>query len=277
MSGFVRRLKTVSSLSVLTLAGVVAVQGCSGEHSESESSQDLQGTAVIASEGEGGEGEGQSEGQGESEGGSSYNPATDDAEYLHRLGQVRGHLIAFITLHNLGADEMSATHAKHPESELYADLIPAFKARKLPGFAAELDALTSAMARGTDIDSAYSTLQAAISNNEPQVSVSVWLKAMATLARTAGDEFKIGVGEDGTVTNAHEYQDAFGFLMAARDMLARLSPSNDDEKAAIAKVDGQLDLALEEFSDLRATKIDGRSSPIYGAAARIELAALALD
>ena len=212
-------------------------------------------------------------GEGEGEGASTADPVSDDVEYLHRLGQTRGHLAAFTALHRLGAHEMSMTHAKHPESELYAGLVPAFAARGKSGFAGELDALTDAVGEGADIDAAYADLMTAIHENEPDVDFATRLMAIATLARTAGDEFAIGVAEDGTVVNAHEYQDAYGFLTAARDMLASGEVAGEEESQPRALAERQLEIALGEFDALTATRVDGKASVIHGAAARIEIEA----
>jgi hypothetical protein len=213
---------------------------------------------------------------GEGEGASTADPASDDVEYLHRLGQTRGHLAAFTALHRLGAHDMSITHVKHPKSELYAGLVPAFAARGKSGFAGELDALTDAVAKGADVDAAYTDLLAAIEDNEPDADFATRLMATATLARTAGDEFAIGVAEDGTVVNAHEYQDAYGFLTAARDMLANGKAAGAEESQARAVAERQLETALGEFDALTATRVDGNASVIHGAAARIEIEANSL-
>ena len=251
-------------------------EGSESEGSESEGSES-EGSESEGSESEGGESEGGESEGGESEGASGgANPVTSDVEYLHRLGQVRGHLTVFIALHQLGAHEMSRTHAKHPKSELYADLIPAFQRRSMAGFANELEALSRAVADGGDLETAYRNVSASITKNEPNVSVATHLAAISKVTRTAGDEFNIGVTKDGTIVNAHEYQDAYGFLMAARKTLDRLKPDNNEEREAVDLAKQQLTTALKEFGDLTAAKTNGKSSVLYGAAARIELAGLGL-
>lgn len=212
-------------------------------------------------------------GEGEGEGASTADPVSDDVEYLHQLGQTRGHLIAFTALHRLGAHEMSMTHAKHPESELYAGLVPAFAARGKPGFAEELAALADAVEKGESVDAAYLDVTKAVSDNEPDVDFATRLMAIATLSRTAGVEFAIGVADGGAVVNAHEYQDAYGFLTAAREMLASTDAADAQETQALALADEQLELALGEFDALTANRVDGDASVIHGAAARIEIEA----
>jgi len=212
-------------------------------------------------------------GEGEGEGASTADPVSDDVEYLHQLGQVRGHLAAFTALHRLGAHELSMTHAKHPESELYAGLVPAFAARGKAGFAEELDVLTDAVGKGADVDAAYADVVNAIRENEPDADFATRLMAIATVARTAGNEFAIGVADDGTVVNAHEYQDAYGFLTAAREMLGDNEATDAQEAQALALAEQQLQIALAEFDTLTANRLDGHASVIHGAAARIEIEA----
>ena len=286
-----RRLKLLTGLSTLTLVGALGVSGCgpTGEDastadapSAAEHDMSSHGSEGEGSEGEGAEGEG-SEG-GSSEGGSSEgegegapgdaDPTTDDVEFINRLGQVKGHLFAFYTLYQAGEIDMAMTHAKHPQSELYADLIPAFEARNLSGFSDELTALVTAAEAGGDISAAYDAVTAGIGANLPETSAGVRLMALSALARVAADEFEIGVEDDGSISNIHEYQDALGFLSAAQNLLSEIEAQSDEETAAIATANEQLELALAEFDGMTATTTGGNVSLLYAVAARIEIAAL---
>jgi hypothetical protein len=278
-TGISKAVRLWLSVGTSVLIGATAT-ACSDQGAESSQDTDLAGE--VAAEAASGSGSGSvlaavgassSGGEGEGEGASAADPASDDVEYLHRLGQTRGHLVAFSALHRLGAHEMSMTHAKHPESELYVGLAPAFAARGKPGFAAELAALAEAIEENGDIDKAYADVTKSISANEPDADFATRLMAIATLARTAGQEFAIGVAEDGTVVNAHEYQDAYGFLTAARQMLASMDPVDGEQEQSSALADEQLEIALHEFAALTASRVEGNASVIHGAAARIEIAA----
>lgn len=267
-----RRLKLLTGLSTLALTGALAVSGCAGE-GEAGEGEGARSAAVSEGEGEGG-GEGASaEGEGASDAG---DPATDDVEYLRRLGLVRGHLAVFIELYRAGEFDAAATHVKHPESELYAGLVPAFKARGKPGFADALSALVAATQARGDVDAAYAAVGDAIDANAPATNLATKLLAAAAMARTAGDEFAIGVEDDGAVSNAHEYQDAYGFLAAAQEMLSTEDTDDINEAEAIALAHEQLDIALKSFSGLTAEHTEGKASTIYGAAARLEIAGLGL-
>lgn len=263
-----RRLKLVTGLSTVAAAGALALSGCGGE-GESEGAEGETDTSVMAGEAEGGEGE--------SEGAPrSGDPATDDVAYIKLLGLVRGHLIAFIELYQGGENAMALTHVKHPESELYASLAPAFAARNKPGFADQLTALAEAAERGDDVNEAYSAVVEAINAHTPNAGVAVQLLAISEIVKTAGDEFDIAVEDDGSISNAHEYQDAYGFLIASRDILSGLKTDDMNATDAISLSYEQIELSLASFVGLTEGSTEGLASTLYGAAARIEIAARGL-
>ncbi len=276
-----RKLKLISGLSTAALTSALVLGGCGGEGEGEEGAAGEGENAIVASEGEGEEGGASvsSEGEGESEGEGavrSGDPASDDAEYLYRLGMVRGHLAAFIELYRADAYDMATTHVKHPEGELYADLAPAFEARQAPGFAQELRNLAYAAESQSNVETAYEATISSIRANGPTKDVGKTLMALSLLVSTAADEFDIGVNADGAVTEPHEYQDAYGFLAAAREMLSELETNDINESEAIAVAHEQIESSLASFDGWVVTETEGVSSTIYGAAARIEIAALGL-
>jgi len=271
-----RRLKLMTSLSTLAAASAFALAGCGGE-GEGEGAEGEGESARTVIDGESEAESGESEG-GESEGAAGNgDAASDDVEYLRLLGLVRGHLIAFLELNQGGAVEMSLMHVKHPESELYTTLAPAIAARGESGFAEELAALASAAQAGEDFSAPYSAVMRALDAHAPAADVSTQLLAIAAVTRTAADEFDIGVEDDGAISNAHEYQDAYGFLTASREILAGIETSDMNELEAIEVSQEQISLALEAFDSLTADSTEGSPSTLYGAAARIEIAGRGLQ
>lgn len=269
-----RRLKLMTGLSTLAAVSALTLSGCGGE-GEGEAGEGENGAASALSgesEGEGGASEGESEG----EGAVSNDPATSDVAYLKLLGLARGHLIAFLELYQNDATDMALTHVKHPESELYASLAPAIEARGKPGFADELRALAAAANAGEDVTDAYGDIVNALNAHAPDASITVQLLGVSEIVRTAAEEFDIGVEDDGTISNAHEYQDAYGFLISSREILASLASSDVNEVEAIELAQEQIAAALGAFDSLTATQTEGSASTLYGAAARIEIAARGL-
>ena len=201
-----------TSVSTITLVGAISVgiTGCeSGDTSKAESALQHSSAKQYA----------ENEGEGSTE---TPDLGSNDLAYLTQLGLMRGHIYVGNELYKAGEIEHAKTHMKHPESELYADIAPAFEARESAGFAAELSALTAAVENelGTEeVAAAYTALSAAISANESVVAQSSMLpsqrlKLVVELLRIAGEEYAIAV-VDGEMENAHEYQDALGFTTIA--------------------------------------------------------------
>ena len=206
----------------------------------------------------------------------SGDPADDDVEFVYRLGLIRGHLAAFKELYSAGAVDMASTHARHPEDEVYTDLMPAFAARGVDGFAEDLKRLADAANGAGDIDSIYASTVVAIRATAPDISVSEKLLVIAKITETAGEEFENGVAEDGSIREPHEYHDAFGLLTVAREMLSSENSSDINAAEAIAVSHEQLDLCLDAFAGLIVEETEGEAATLYAAAAFIERAAARL-
>jgi hypothetical protein len=230
---------------------------------------------LSSGEGEGGEGEG-----GEGEGGTSIDLVKDDAAFLAQLGLIRGHLWVGYKLYREGHIDMAKTHMKHPEDELYAGLKPVFEARQVNGFAKELQILAKAVNEEKSeaaVAKAYSALQSRIAQSEKidNKTARDVLLSISLMVRTAADEYAIGV-KNGDVVNVHEYQDAYGFTEIA---IERLDAINSEQQE-LAKDDiANTRQWLLELRELWPTvdpkgKLQGDASHLYGAAARIELAAM---
>lgn len=238
---------------------------------------------LAAASGQGGEGESGEGGEGgEGEGGDASSLATDEAAYLAQLGLVRGHLWVGIQLYKHGHKEMADTHMKHPGDELYADLKPAMNARGHEGFAKQLSALSDAVtnrAPEAEIEKRHAELEQAIAQIEQldQQSLKTILLSIEKMVRTSADEYAIGVVE-GEISNTHEYQDSLGFVEVARQRLASLTEAQRSSGPdAIAEVQEQLTRIENLWPSLDPQgRLDGDASVLYGAAARIQLAAFEL-
>jgi hypothetical protein len=215
---------------------------------------------------------------GESEGGEAKSAG--NADYLANLGYVIGHLIAGTELYALGDAEQAKTHMKHPQDEIYADLEPAFMERKAPGFATELAALAAAVEGGEPADAVRRKLDAviaAVDKNGTPANARERADTIVKLVRTAGEEYAIGV-KDGKIVEAHEYQDAYGFVQAAKRLLDGASEAEKKEYAKpfgeIAKHLAELDKAWPDLAGKKPVETD--ASVLAGVAARMELAALGI-
>jgi hypothetical protein len=219
--------------------------------------------------------------QGEGEGlEESESGAIDTADYLAALDIVLGHLTVGTALYAAGHGDHALTHMKHPGDEIYTDLVPIFAARGVAGFEAELATLVQAVETGAPIEkvqSALASLQAAVDLSRGTASAREQLDGLTDLIRTAADEYGIGV-VDGALANLHEYQDAWGFLQIARARLEMLATDADPALATAATAALSALTATEaNFPDILASGPLGHADVIYGAAARVELAALTLQ
>jgi len=168
---------------------------------------------------------------------------------------------------------------KHPSDELYADLEPALAARSQKGFAPSLDKLASAVETGApvaEVEQAFAAVLADIDQARAAAGeLPDELRALTELIRTAADEYGAGV-KDGKVADPHEYQDAWGFTQAAKSQLAKLSEADRKRLgASYDQIAGELNKLDGAWPALvPPDKVGTDASMLYGAAARIEIAAL---
>lgn len=266
-------------LGAALLASSATSQAADSTPFDHHASQQTLQVAALA--GEGGEGEG-GEGEG-GEGGGAADLTKDDAAYLGQLGLVRGHLWVGVQLYKAGHKDMALTHMKHPGDELYAGLKPAFAARDEEGFAEALSALADAVEQGQSVEMVeqrHRELEAGIADAEnlQSANLKVALASIERMVRTAAEEYAIGV-RNGEIVNAHEYQDAYGFVEAAKARLALLNDVQRQESPdAVAEVETQLNAVASLWPALVPEgKVEGDASKLYGAAARIQLAGWELE
>lgn len=275
-----RRLKLLASLSTLALAGALALSGCGGKEGEGEGAEGegAEGAAKSVAA-PAGEGEGAAGAEGEGEGAAM---ATDKASYLAQLMMLEGHLKASAALYAAGEGSQAAVHMKHPHDEIYATLAPMLTAWGARDISPELNALASTVESGmpvSAVEEAFISLRSAATQaaEASRPTLKETLLAAARTLRQAADEYNEGV-KDGKVVNAKEYQDAYGFTGVVVERLASVEGANEAEKAAVAVSREQAAFALAIVPTVTPpARPGGKASTIYGAATRIELAALGLD
>lgn len=280
-----KRNKLWLSMQAVTFASITTLAGCADSEGEGEKASAVDEKAaasaqalLLEGEGEGGEGEG----EGEGEGSSSTDLTTDDLAYLTQIALMRGHLLVGYQLYKDGHIEHAKTHMKHPQSELYAAMEPAFAARGANGFADELSALADSVADEeaiAEVTSKYNKLLAAITGSEFKVqaqSAAAKLDLTQNLLKVAGEEYAVGI-VNGKLENAHEYQDAYGFTQTAKAIVASIN--GDDNIIAARDKTLSIISGIEHLwpSVVPPESLDADASELYGAAAQIELLALGLE
>lgn len=266
-----KTLKFWTGLGVAALSGAMVAEAAALDIAGKAAQQGHGKLLLLAdASGEGGEG-----GEGAA--------AKDEGRigYLTSLGLVEGHMRVGIELYKKGDLEAAKTHMKHPADELYAGLKPHFAELKVKDFDSELEAVAAAVGKGApapEVDQFFGKLQAAIAAARGgDVSSHDIAEVAEHLVRTAAEEYAVGV-KAGQVTDAHEYQDAWGFVQAAKALLAGLP---EDERKEHAGPLGEMEAELEKIQALW-PDITGKSpvsadpTLLPAAAARIELAALSI-
>lgn len=207
--------------------------------------------------------------------GGQAQAALSDTEYLVRLGLMRGHLLVGHELYGQGALDAARSHSKHPTDELYAGMEHEFAARGTTGFGEELTAhaLASEGEDAAAVSAAYATLAAAITRAEAAVQTSPAMIVDVTVAllREAAAEYAVGI-VDGRLSNAHEYQDAYGFTRVALSW-ARSVDSNDILDRIAHRIEALRDMWP---SLVPPEELQQKAARLYGAAAEVEILGLDL-
>ncbi|MEX0619043.1 MAG: hypothetical protein WDZ76_08340 [Pseudohongiellaceae bacterium] len=272
---------SLRKLQLWIALGVVGAVSTTCTHMNPEPADDRQHTMAPATAGGAGDG---GEGGGGGEGGepAGADAVTSDAAYRVQLGLIRGHLLVGVGLYREGQQIASETHMKHPEDELYAALLPALQARNAPGFGEELQQLAQAVENGAPpdrVESAYQNLLNVIDRAEnaaAEPDAAQLGEVIATLVRVAADEYVIARAADGSVANAHEYQDAMGFVQVAGQLAQRLETLSNNVEA-ITTIRNQLaDIASIWPGLTPPARLSTEPAVLYGTAARIEIASLSL-
>ena len=176
----------------------------------------------------------------------SSSKVLKDDQYLTHIGLVKGHLFVGVELYKKEYFENAKRHMKHPKSELYAGLIPTFKAKNANGFANELETLALSVENNEALDIVsmnYKNLLDVISQNEKYVdsksnTFENKVLLVKSLLEIAAEEYAIGI-VDGNIANKFEYQDALGFTTVAKNILKNansLSSSEDVKRNKIIEI-----------------------------------------
>lgn len=274
----------LKKLTLATIIGAIAVAGTACDSQPDSLSNgatpDQQHAAHGAShaavynqgEGEGAQGEGS----------GAADIASDDLAFLQQLALMRGHLYVGYRLYMEDHVAPAKTHMKHPESELYADLVPGLTAREAPGFGKQLAALAAAVESEQSkpqVSKRYEELVSAIAATEATASkldAAQTLALASQLLRVAAEEYAIAV-VDGKMENAHEYQDALGFTVIAREYLDDTTTREQAEQQAFKKAGKHLDAVQPLWPKLMPpATLEHSAKSLYGAAAQLELLSLSL-
>lgn len=229
-------IRVWTGLGLATALAGTALAGCSGEAGEGGEGGE------AAQDGEAGAGEGGEAGAGEGgEGGESG--AVGSLELPKRLAFMSGHVAAGIALYRAGEPEAAAPHLLHPVSETHAS---ERKGLEELGFdPVPFEAVSKALEEGkpaAEIEPQLETAEADLRELRQKAGGDPY-ELIRYLMDVTVEEYAIAVPA-ATVTDAGEYQDAWGFVTVARELAADLDgPRADDIRKAL---DGLLTLWPEK-------------------------------
>ena len=207
----------------------------------------------------------------------------NSVSYIYELSLIRGHLWVAERLSMAGYSDHAAMHAKHPEDEIYSDLVEVFEAKGLAGFASELSTFSNSVISGDKdaIEQDYVTLVDVVKRSHGSIELSTreLLELINRLISQAAREYAVGI-IDGQVDNVHEYQDARGFIEIATDLTRNHEQKislSENHKVVIGLLRDRLEDLLEMWPTLvPVDEVPFEASRLFGAAADVEILSLSL-
>lgn len=272
---FRRRIWLGIGASVLTSASSIAISGAlshgSGAGLQAQGQPVHAHLLLAAAGGEGGEG-----------GEAGATDLGTDEFYAFALLIMRGHLRIGHELAEQGHWEAAYPHFLHPIPEGYDPIEKDLERRGVPPFEDDLKALAQtvlkhdAKAMETDYRAVLGKIDAAAARVDAGKRASpAYVATVATrLMRKAAAEYAESI-EHGRITEAHEYQDARGFLLETGDYLKAHAPAL---RAADAEGLRTLEASLAEALRAMPTAVPPRTALVEpgivsAAVSRAELAA----
>lgn len=148
--------------------------------------------------------------------------------YVTKMALIQGHLWVAAQLVEAEEMDLGAKHAKHPQQEVYQELLPFFLQIGSSGFADELDDMAQQLHNPSkgDFRASYLRVMAVIDDiiAGQDLNDSAKLTVAQALIAQAAVEYRAGV-VDGEITDLQEYQDARGFLQIAETFVAQCEES----------------------------------------------------
>lgn len=217
-------------------------------HADHAPLQVAQATHQHGAGGEGGEG-----GEGGHEA-DAFAEAPAGEALVGRLLMLKGHLTIGKELYAAGRFDDAAPHYLHPAEEIYGLVEGELKKRKLNLFDKDLQALADLVKAKKPAADVFAKQEAVIAKVDKAIAGADGNSAAFTMAvvpgvlATAADEYKEAFADDGKVVNVVEYQDARGFVIAARSYVSSHSKTlSAKDKEAYDKLAAELDALAKAF------------------------------
>ncbi len=150
--------------------------------------------------------------------------ANPDQALAAQLLLIRGHLAVGKELYEMNRADDALPHYLHPSEEIYEELEPALKQRRISGFEQELGVLAGAVKAkrpAAEVAKLQERVVAKLDmamNGVPEATRAKAAFAAGTavlVLKVAAEEYEAAI-ENGRIANAVEYQDSRGFVTASR-------------------------------------------------------------
>jgi hypothetical protein len=175
---------------------------------------------------------------------------------------------------------MAEAYMYRPGEDILDQLKPGLEARGAEGLESQLEALRSAVSSSGDsgkLKAAFDQFLSAVDAAGSKIAGGdkARLGAITELVRAAAKEYGDAYNDEG-IENEAEYHHSWGFVQVARRMAGELKSSGDAAVADAASTDlEQIALIEPAWPGIKAPeKRPVDPSVLFGAAARIEIAAL---
>jgi DNA uptake protein ComE-like DNA-binding protein len=157
-----------------------------------------------------------------------------DADYMVKLGLMKGHLFVAKELLDLNKPKDAEPHIGHPVEEIYTDVAEQLNERKVKEFKTTLITLEDLVKAGakdntkvtTNFKDSMQSIDAAIAAlpETQRKSPTFILKVINGLLDTANSEYGAAIS-DGKIKAAIEYQDSRGFITYVNTLYQGIAPS----------------------------------------------------
>lgn len=172
--------------------------------------------------------------------------------YIAALGELDAEAQVALALYQTSHVANARTHLSHGDGVVYRRLLNRVLARRAVGFSTELNAFTKAIVAGEKFKSVqqkYLTLKSAIIASRGKgelTAVGPMVAAVGILIHKSSDYFTSGVA-NGKIVEPSQYQDAWGFMKTAKNVMTDISQKDRAKHAAALK---DVDAALVDLNAL---------------------------
>ena len=217
---------------------------------------------------------------GEAGEGAAIAGLPETVEFLTLLGLFEAQHRIVAALYAAGEVEAAQAHLAESHHAAYDDIEAGIAATGVPKFEDEVANFATAVTSGAEaaaVQAAADKVLSALDAVRHSTGDKDQMKAAEALLRVAASDMEAGV-ENGQVTLAQEYRDAWGFATVAQlwldDLAADANPTVAE--AAKAALSGRADVEAQ-FAGVGASAAPGDPGALLAAAARVELSAYRLE